>query len=388
MKRTGKFDLPAVVVGGGLNALGIVRSLGSEGVPLFVLDADRRSPAMRSRYGCKMPVPSLEGRDFIQRLLALAGDIGGPMVLFLTEEKTVVTVSAHRHALAGKFLVRMPEHERLMALMQKQGFQDLAEAVGAPIPKTVLLQGPEDLPRIEKLAYPCVLKPNKKDYAYGARFKKAYKVASAAEAGELYRQILPVMADMVVQEWIEGPDSEIYFCLQYIGAGGEKVSSFAGRKIRSWPLRIGGTASCTAAWDCAEELADITHAFFAKVGFTGMGSMEYKRDQRDGKFYMVEPTVARTDFQEEVATLNGVNIPFAAYCHEAGLPRSPAQPSRVPVMWRDPLSDRWAFEEGKRIIDERSRSHRVRDAYWRWNDPVPWFDVMAGMLAMRLGSRR
>ncbi len=44
-----------------------------------------------------------------------------------------------------------------------------------------------------------------------------------------------------------------------------------------------------------------------------MGSMEYKRDRRDGRFHMIEPTVARTDFQEEVATLNGMNIPLASY---------------------------------------------------------------------------
>jgi hypothetical protein len=116
-----------------------------------------------------------------------------------------------------------------------------------------------------------------------------------------------------------------------------------------------------------------------------MGSMEYKRDERDGRFYMVEPTVARTDFQEEVACLNGVNIPEAAYRYESGLPQVAPTPAAVPQVWREPLSDRWSFEEGGRAEDERSRGHPVRDAYWRWNDPRPWLDLMLSRIAARLG---
>ena len=60
--------------------------------------------------------------------------------------------------------------------------------------------------------------------------------------------------------------------------------------------------------------------------------MEYKRDRRDEKFYMVEPTVGRTDYQEEIATLNGVNIPAAAYLREIG--------DTVQQPFRQTISDR------------------------------------------------
>jgi len=78
------------------------------------------------------------------------------------------------------------------------------------------------------------------------------------------------------------------------------------------------------------ELGRRTKAFFDKTGFVGMCSMEYKQDQRTGKFFMIEPTVGRTDWQEEVASLNGVNIPLAAYRYELGLPPSPTPKSVVP----------------------------------------------------------
>jgi len=378
-------NLPAVVVGGGLNALGVVRSLGAAGIPVIVADTSPKSPAMRSRYGRKLLCRSLEGDAFVDCMTALARQYPAPLALFATEEKTVETISAQRERLAPYFRLRQPGHERLMALMHKQGFQELAEAVGAPVPRTVRLQGKADLARIHDLSYPCVFKPSHKNYEYGARFKKAYKVQSPAEVAALYEDIFPVMADMVVQEWIEGSDADVYFCLQYIGQDGQVVSSFSGRKIRAWPPRIGGTASCTAAWEVADELTEMTRTFFAQVGFVGMGSMEYKRDARDGRFYMVEPTVGRTDFQEEVASLNGVNIPAAAYRHEMGLPALPVQRVATPQIWREPVSDRWSFQEGGRQPDPRSHGHAVRDAYWRWNDPRPWLDLMAQRLGSRLG---
>ncbi|MCX7217587.1 MAG: hypothetical protein NTY70_01225 [Burkholderiales bacterium] len=387
-KQTNKFSTTAIVIGGGINALGVVRSLGAVGVPIVVLDTDLHSPAMRSRYGQKLRVPALEGQALMHSLIQLAHERTGPCMLFLTEEKTINTISDQRNLLPANHFIRLPEHTRLMQLMHKQGFQALAEDSGALIPKTVRLEGLNDLSKLDVLTFPCVLKPSNKSYVYGERFKKAYKLNSVAETINMYSEIEPILADMVVQEWIEGSDAEIYFCLQYIGEMGEVVSSFVGRKIRSWPPRIGGTASCTVAREFHEELTKTTSDFFKKVGFTGMGSMEYKRDKRDGRFYMVEPTVARTDFQQEVATVNGTNLPFAAYAYECGLAAPPEikiEPSRI---WRDELPDRWSFEEGGKIQDQPSLSFKTIDSCWRWNDPLPWMDFMLLRLQNRLRRKR
>jgi len=372
--KSAKLQALAIVVGGGLNALGVVRSLGNDGVPVIVLDTAHHSPATRSRYGMAQVIRSLEGPELLADLQRVAQGLDTDAVLILTEEKSVETVSALRNLLPSRLRIRLPEHERLMQLMHKQDFYDLAESLQAPVPRTVRLQGAQDLPKISSLQFPCVFKPSGKSYEYGALFKKAYKVGSADEVAQLYRKIEPVLADMVVQEWIEGVDSEIYFCLQYIGRGGEVVGSFAGRKIRSWPPRIGGTASCTAAWEHADELTRLTADFFHQVDFSGMGSMEYKRDQRDGRFYMVEPTVGRTDFQEEVATVNGCNLPLLAYCYELGLPLPLVKAVEPPRIWCDAQIERWSAQESGDPPDTRSSSHVKTDAYWRWNDPRPALD--------------
>ena len=50
MRKRG-FDIPAVVIGGGVSGLAAIRALGREGVPVYCAD-DRKNEAMHSAY-CK-----------------------------------------------------------------------------------------------------------------------------------------------------------------------------------------------------------------------------------------------------------------------------------------------------------------------------------------------
>ncbi|MEO9002665.1 MAG: FAD-dependent oxidoreductase [Rhodanobacter sp.] len=309
-------------------------------------------------------------------------------VLFLTQEETVKTVSHHRDRLAALYRFSLPTMDMVDILQHKQGFQRLAEQLGSPIPPLVHIRSLADLPAIENLRYPVVIKPGERNDDYGRRFKKAYRVERAADGAALIRGILPVMADVVVQEWIEGPDSNIYFCLQYLDKRGRVAGSFTGRKIRSWPPQVGGTASCVAAPEVHEELSEMTTRFFQAAGVIGMASMEYKRDIRSREFRMVEPTIGRTDYQEEVATLNGVNLPYAAWCSELDLPfPAPAVKDR-PVIWRVRSEDvQSAAAQGQPLNEGYPREARVADALWRWRDAMPGLAQSLQRVGRTLHSR-
>lgn len=374
------YKTKAVVVGSGLNALGIVRSLAEAGVPVHLLYSDVDA-AVHSRFASRQKIERTDGQALVSALLEIGKSTSDKPVLYLTEEKTVLTVSKRRDELLPYFRIVLPAHDTLTALMHKQGFQQMAAELKAPIPQAVYLRTESDLAALAGLKYPCVLKPAVKDYAYGAKFQKAYVVQTPDEAAQLYRQIAPTLSDLIVQEWIEGSDSDIYFCLQYIAADGSTIASFVGRKIRSWPPRIGGTASCTAAPEYQEKLSALTTEFFRQVGFVGMGSMEYKRDPRDGEFYMVEPTVGRTDFQEEVATFHGHNLPLTAYCAETGNALPPVQAVTVQTLWREPVTDRWSLELQPELPNPPGVA--IADAYWRWADPMPGIYLVSGRIIDR-----
>src|SRR5437660_24764 len=90
-----RFGRPAaVVVRGGLNGLGVVRSLARAGVTSYVLETSPLRPAMWSHGSRRVIVPALHGRAIIDSLLNLGRGFAEKPLLVLTDEAAVVAVSA------------------------------------------------------------------------------------------------------------------------------------------------------------------------------------------------------------------------------------------------------------------------------------------------------
>lgn len=361
-----------LVVGGSANALGVLRSLVH--CELYLLCDSELAPAWHSRWGQKFRSNDTKAPTVVEELLALTGQFGGTKpVLLLTEEKTVVQVSAARTQLAPYYQFLFCEQAMLLALQSKSGFQQLATQVGAAIPRGRILNQLSDLSLIHDLTYPCVFKPLEQNEAYSKAFKKAYKVQSVEEVESLYPAIAQVMPQMIVQEWLEGADSDIYFCLAYLDAAGQLVSSFTGRKLRSWPLQVGGTASCTAAPEAAAELTEKTLQFCQAIGYVGQIGMEFKFDAHRGGFYMIEPTVGRTDYQHEIATLAGHNVLAKMVDSLAGISSNETASQNIVypnnVVWYDEIADANALANGG--ANSLCLDYRRVAAVWRWSDPMP-----------------
>jgi predicted ATP-grasp superfamily ATP-dependent carboligase len=206
--------VPAVVIGLGLNGLGVVRSLARAGVPVIAIDDTPGNPAMRTRYGRKAWVRALEGDALVEDLVTLAQSLPEQPVLFLTGEAAVHTVSTQRAMLEPYYRMRLPAPEVVDSLMHKDTFQDLAETHGFRVPRRVHVVDDANLDGARALRYPVILKPGRRDSSYARHFKKAYRVENFEALVKLCRWIMPTLADLIVQEWIQGPDSNVYFCLQ------------------------------------------------------------------------------------------------------------------------------------------------------------------------------
>jgi D-aspartate ligase len=363
--------IPAVVVGGDANGLGIVHSLREGRVPTIVVDDDSRRPGMHSRHARAVAVRAASGTPLVEGLLTLRETLPENPVLFLTYDYHVEAVSRHWNRLSGAFRMRMPEHRRVCELLHKSDFQRLAEQHGFCVPRAVAIRGEPDLASLNRIRFPAVIKPGAKSLFFSGKAPRARRVGTREQAEDECREILADAPDLIVQEWIEGAESDIYFCLQYRGEGGATVASFTGRKLRCWPPQTGNTVSCIAAPEAARMLEPLTTGFFDAVGFEGMCSLEFKRDRKSGQFFLIEPTVGRADWQEEVATLHGVNIPLAAYCHELGLSMPASEAPPVPVIWRAPTCYWRSVLATRRSGVRAPTGAKVRRAVWRRDDPVP-----------------
>ena len=123
----------AVVVGSGLNALGVVRSLAVARIPIWLVCSERDA-AVHTRYAICIFVEDSSGDPLIAALRSIGRQFDEKPVLFLTEEKSVVTVSERRDEILPFFRITLPDQALLAALMHKQGFQEIASRLGSPVP--------------------------------------------------------------------------------------------------------------------------------------------------------------------------------------------------------------------------------------------------------------
>ncbi len=374
-------NVDVVIVGGSANALGILRSLGPH-IKCLVLASDEKSPVFKSRYGIKRLVKSTKSEHIIDQLLQLSNSFDRPPVLFLSEEKTVEQVSLHRAKLTPYYCFSFVSHALVIDLQSKIKFQQVAEQYESPIPKANFIQKQQDIDTVTGLAFPCVFKPVYQDATYAKSFKKAYKVNGLDEVSELYNKVKVVMPTMILQEWIHGNDSDIYFCLAYFDKNSQLMDAFTGRKLRSWPLNIGGTASCTNAPEAHKELTDITVNFAQLVGYQGLLGMEYKYDNQRKGYYMIEPTIGRTDYQHEIATLSGHNLLLQIYrhCRQESIPKYELQ--KKAVIWRDEIADANALANGGDPNEPKTK--HSYGAIRRWQDPMPYLNNLYLRLKNRL----
>jgi predicted ATP-grasp superfamily ATP-dependent carboligase len=75
---------PAVVVGGALTSLGVVRSLVRAGIPVYLVCDTRFCAAGFSRHCRLSRVSDLKGRGLVDGLLSIAGRIGQKAALILS----------------------------------------------------------------------------------------------------------------------------------------------------------------------------------------------------------------------------------------------------------------------------------------------------------------
>lgn len=373
-----KFRVPAVVVRGDLNGLGVVRSLSHGGMDLYVVDVSRNRPAMWSRGVRQVLTPALYGRSLVDTLVALQRRLGVKPILFLTDEAAVITVAKLEDQLRHLYEFQTNSSELVERLENKARFHEFATSVGLPVPNSVIVAAHSDLPRLDELNAPFIIKPADKSLVYAGVTERIHVADNHEDAKRICARLTDTIGESIVQERIPGPDRNIVFCLFYRGAADDSFIAFTGRKLLVSPPQVGSTALCVAAPELHAQLSAITRVFVETANYRGFGGVEFKQDESAGVFYIIEPTVGRPDWQEEIATLCGVNIPLFAYETEAGL-RPTRASFRNAAAWRASFNVRLKGAP-------RMAGLTVFDGYWRPDDPLPVLAFCMNAVAKRGGA--
>ncbi|RPJ54004.1 MAG: hypothetical protein EHJ95_01105, partial [Methanobacteriota archaeon] len=346
----------ACVLGTSGTGLGVIRSLGRRGVPVVGLDSNPLSPGLRSRYCTGMVCPASDGqqKEFLDLLARIGERLDGPIVLVPTSDTDVLAVSRQRETLGRYFRFAMPDAPIVEAIVNKRQFAGLLERHGIPHPFTIFPADEADLADSSRLlTYPCILKP-----AYSPAFTKTFgaKLFVARSKGELlarYRQASAAGQEVVVQEIVAGPDTNLYGYGSYVAAGGRALGGFVYRKVRGYPTGFGLCSMVRSV--ASEEVSRAGSDLLQAIGYRGLSEVEFKRDERDGQLKVIEVN-ARTWGENNLAARCGVDLSFIAYQDLLGRAVEPAPPQREGVIWlflaNDLRAAAAAFRQGSLSIRE------------------------------------
>jgi predicted ATP-grasp superfamily ATP-dependent carboligase len=364
-------------------------------VPVIALAADPHHYGCRTNVCKEIIIADTESEQLIQTLATLGPKLDQKAVLFPCEDANVLLVSRHRQRLEAWYHIVLPAPEVIEMMMNKVSFYKYAQDHGLPIPRTFFIHSRADLEKIvNQLTFPCILKPPNSATPEWEQHTmlSAFKVTHAAELLALYDRHQALTDIFIVQEWIEGPDTNHYTCNCYFNAASEPVVTFTTQKLRQWPPNTG--IGCLGE-ECRNDVVlHETIRLFQSVQYHGLGYLEMKRDARSGKYFIVEPNVGRPTGRSATAEAGGVELLFTMYCDALGWPLPVNREQKYTgvkwINWRQDLqSALYRWWHGELTLQEWWRSWRGRktSAVFAWRDPLPFLVDVARVARVLLSAQ-
>jgi predicted ATP-grasp superfamily ATP-dependent carboligase len=363
----GRSAPPAVVMGLTATGLAVARALGRRQIPVSGISSGVRPPAARSRYLDFVRGPGLDRGRALRFYEALGERLGPRAVLVPTGDPNVLFIARNRAALSRHFRFVVPDVELLEAIASKRRLVGIAESHGLPVPPTILPADRAELEAsIENLRFPVVIKPEfsnlwrSREAAHlGLGRTKAIPVDSGSDLLRRYADLAKLDSRLLVQQLVIGPDENHVDYHAFVDSGGTVRAEFVGRKLRLAPAHYG--MGCYVESVHADDVSELGRDILHRIGYRGMANLNFKRDARDGKLYLLEIN-PRFSIWTGLDVACGVDFPY--YYYRAALGEPFTAPRRYPAgrRWWDP------------VADLRSMRVYTRDGTWSW---VRWLGTVA-----------
>jgi D-aspartate ligase len=384
-----KFDANVMHHGG----LGVIRSLGRNGVPVYAVHEDKFAPAASSRYvrGRLRWRPDPDDTDRVLAGLArLAAIIGRPAVLFPTDDAGAIFLAEHDGELRHSFLFPELSADLPRRLAGKYSLHQVCREFGVASPRATL---PESLAAAREFArgtgYPVIAKLTDpwQDHR-GLRSTRV--VADPGELGRVYGACGRAGAGLMLQEFVPGGRGHDWFFHGYCDKDSVCRPAFTGVKERSYPSGAGLTSFGRSAPNGALR-GEITR-LLTRLGYRGLVDLDIRLDARDGRCHLLDFN-PRLGAQFRVfRDTAGTDVALAAYLDLTGqpIPEAAQVDGRSFVVENyDPISALRRWRAGE--LGWRSWLASVRDAdEWAWfaREDLRPFGLMCARMGWRALTRK
>jgi predicted ATP-grasp superfamily ATP-dependent carboligase len=319
-------EVPVVILRSGHHGgLGIVRSLGRLGVPVYCVDTDWWEPAFSSRY-CRgrfiLKIESEAAEESISRLLEIGQRVGGRPILIPTTDDAAAWVAEHAAALEAGYNFSRQDASLVRLLSDKGRMQDLAYRSGVPTAQAVVPRSQDDVEQfLETAVFPVMVKATDADRLRRRAGGTKFVIDTPRELLELYAKAGdPRSPNLLIQEFIPGDD---WMFDGYFDGDSQCLFGITGKKIRRFPANTGVTSLGVCLRN--QTVEKTTTDFMKAIGYQGILDIGYRYDRRDGQYKVldVNPRIGCT-FRLFTAT-NGMDVARALYLNLTGQPVAPSQ---------------------------------------------------------------
>jgi len=321
---TENFSIPAVVLDGSPRGnLGIVRTLGRLGVPMYVVESRRGSPASQSRF-CKgtfeFDFATAKAEQSVAFLMNLGRCIGERSFLFPTCDENAILAAANFEMLNEWFIYPRQAPLLASALVNKKEMHLLAKRHRIPTAEASFPQSIDDVMGFcETANFPLMAKG-----IDGARLKRRLGAGviiaeNRSDLVDLYKRLdESERGNVMLQEYIPGDDDSVWMFNGYFDSDSNCRFGITGRKIRQYPPYTGQTSLGICLRN--DFVYSTTVRWMKELGYKGILDIGYRYDARDGQYKVldVNPRIGAT-FRLFVDH-NGMDVARALYFDFTGQP--------------------------------------------------------------------
>jgi D-aspartate ligase len=319
----GSREVGALVAGGDYQGLGIVRSLGRQGVPAYVID-DEPSISRFSRYTVRaLRVPDLRDHSrVVEHVLEIGRRFGlKGWVLYPTRDEIVAAFSRYRTELSEVFRVPTPEWDTIRWAWDKRLTYQLADELGIATPRTWRARQLAELARLD-ISFPVVIKPAIKErFIYSAKVK-GLRADGPEQLKAGFRRACAVIPaeEVILQELVPGGgESQFSYCSFF--KNGSSIGKMFVRRARLRPTDFARSSTCVETVELPQ-LEEPSDRFLAAIGYYGLVEIEYKLDRRDGRYKLLDVN-PRTWGSHSIGRRAGVDFPFLLFSDQLTRPVDP-----------------------------------------------------------------
>jgi len=361
----------AIILGGHIQGYGIARIFGEEGIPSIVIDHHKFNITKQSRYCIKSYVSDYD--NTLSLLLKLSEDgLYKKWLLFPTDDYYVRLLSVNKVLLSDCYTVTVDNWDVIELFFNKRLSYPLAESSGVPIPKTIYPNSIKELQQsLSEMAYPCIIKPAIMKDFYQIFKQKVLLCKSSDELLKNYDTAIRYIDphELMIQEIIPG-NSENQYSVGVFHDSTTSHNHLIARRRRQHPLDFGNATTYAETVDIPL-LFDYAGAILDKAGFTGLCEVEFKYDNRDGKYKFLEvnPRLWKWHLIAKQA-----NVPLLMSLHSYFSKGMPIVTDNFkPAAWRDVITDLPVILQMKRNqAYTKAMKLPIINAVWNASDPKPF----------------